>query len=432
MRQAINRYFELDKHETTIKTEFIAALSTWATMVYIIIVNPRILSKAGMDFGSVMTATILTAAFTTMLMGLLARYPIALASGMGINGYFAFSIVLATGLTWQMALAACLTASIILIILNILGIRQLIMEKLPKGVRVGTIAGIGIMLAFIGLRDVNLIVTHDATLVTFGKMNSPEAILAIVGILLISSLMYFNVKPAIIATVLLLWSFGFALGITPWRGFIDLPPTISHTFLQLDFSEFWSRKFFFATMSFVFIIIFDATGSLLSLTEQLGVLDQDKKFPCLKKALFCDASGTAMGALLGTSPTSNYLESGAGIAAGGKTGLTSVFISLLFLCCLFFGPFVSSIPLFAISPALIVIGALMAKGYRHVDWNDITEYVPAFVTMITIPLTFNIPGGLGLGMITYVGTKFITGNIEKIHWIIWVVTALFIMKFIFV
>ncbi|MEM1282132.1 MAG: NCS2 family permease [Chlamydiota bacterium] len=432
MLQAINRYFELDKHNTSIQTELIAALSTWSTMTYIIIVNPRILSKTGMDFGSVMTATILTAAFTTLVMGLLARYPIALASGMGINGYFAFSIVTTTGLTWQAALAACSTASVILITLNVLGIRQLIMEKLPKGIRVGTIAGIGIMLSFIGLRDVNLIVTHDTTLVTIGYMDSPEAMLAIIGILLITSLMYFGVQPAIIATVLLLWSFGFAFGMTPWRGFASLPPTISHTLFQLDFSEFWTVKFFYATLSFVFIIIFDATGTLLSLTEQLGVLDQSKKFPCLKKALFCDATGTAMGAILGTSPTSNYLESGAGIAAGGKTGLTSVFISLLFLSCLFLAPFVSSIPLFAISPVLIVIGALMARGFRHVDWNDITEYVPAFVTMITIPLTFNIPGGLGLGMITYVGTKFLTGNIDKIHWINWLITILFVVKFLLV
>jgi adenine/guanine/hypoxanthine permease len=432
MRQAIYRYFELDKHETSIKTEFIAALTTWATMAYIIIINPRILSKTGMDFGSVMTATILTAAFTTILMGFLGRYPIALASGMGINGFFAFSIVLASGLTWQTALAACFAASIILIILNVLGIRQLIMEQLPKGIRVGTIAGIGMMLAFIGLRDVHLIVGHDATLVTIGNMNSPEAILSIVGIVLITSLMYFKVKPAIIATLLLLWSFGFALGLTPWNGFTSLPPTLHHTLFKLDFSDMWSIKFFYATLSFVFVMIFDATGSLFSLTEHMGCQDKNGNIPRLRKALFCDASGTMLGSLLGTSPMSNYLESGAGISAGGKTGLTSVFIGILFLGCLFFAPFVSSIPPFAISPVLIVIGALMTKGLRHVDWHDVSEYIPAFVTMITIPLTLNIPGGLGLGMITYVCVKFITGNIEKIHWIIWVIAALFVLKFIYV
>lgn len=428
MRQAISQYFELEKLGTSIKTEFFAALSTFATMAFIMIVNPRILSKAGMDFGAVMTATIITAAFATTLMGLLGRFPFALAPGMGLNGYFTFTIVLAQGLSWQSGLAAALIASFILIILNYLGIRQLIMEKLPASLRTGTIAGIGIYIAFIGLKDVGIIVGHEETIMTVGDISSPEVILALLGVILITTLMNLQFKPAIILTIFLLWAFGIAGGLTTHYGFVSLPPSLAPTFFHLDFSNLLSKEMISAIFSFVFVMIFDATGSLLSLTDYHGSLSEKGEIPRLRKALFCDAAGTALGSLLGTSPLSNYLESSAGISTGGKSGLTAVFVGLLFLSCLFFSPLASSIPVFAISPVFIVIGALMTRGLRHAEWDNLTEYIPAFLTMITIPLTLSIPAGIGLGLITYVTIRFISGNIKDIHWIIWVIAALFLLK----
>ncbi|MEC7840462.1 MAG: NCS2 family permease [Chlamydiota bacterium] len=429
INEFLNDHFELEKKNTSAKSELIAALSTFATMSYIIIVNPKILSSAGMDFPAVMTATILVTAFATMLMGVLGKYPFVLGPSMGLNGYFAYSLVLGDGYSWEMALAGAFIASIVLMLLNMLGVRQLIMDKLPHGVRFGTIGGIGILLAFIGLKGVNIIVDDSQTLLKIGEISSAESLLTFFGVFLISVLIRFKFKPAIIFTIILLWSLGLALGLTSWHGVLSLPPSLSPTFLKLDFSNTISGSMLSIVITFVFVMIFDAAGTLLALCDQVDHIDIKKRIPRLKKLLFCDAAGTAIGALLGCTPLANYLESGAGISAGGKTGLTAIFVSLFFLLCLFFSPLASSIPMFAVSPALIVIGATMAKTFTKVSFKDTYEYIPAFLTMVTIPLTFNIPDGIGLGLTAAVILKALSSGVKAIHWIIWLIVTLFIFKF---
>jgi len=427
----LDEHFELKKNNTSVKSEFVAALSTFATMSYVIIVNPKILSSAGMDFGAVMTATILVIAFSTMLMGLMGKYPFALGPSMGLNGYFAYSLVLGDGNSWQMALAGGFIASIILMALNILGIRQLIMDKLPHGIRIGTIGGIGILLAFIGMRGSNIIVDNSRTLVGLGDISSPEALLTLLGVILIAGLMHYKFKPAIITTIVFLWCVGLACGLTTWNGLFAPPPSLEPTFLQLDFSNAMSSSMVSIVITFVFVMIFDAAGTLLALCDQVGNVNIHQQVPRLKKALFCDAAGTALGSLIGCSPLANYLESGVGISTGGRTGLTAIFVSSLFILCLFFSPLASSIPMFAVSPALIVIGATMAKTFKKASSKDMSEFLPAFLTMIAIPLTFSISAGIGIGLTTAVVLKTLSNGLKSVHWIIWLIVGIFICKFIY-
>jgi len=412
-----------------LKREVLAAVTTFTTMAYVVVVNPFILSQAGMDFGAVMTATILTSAFATFLMGIFARYPFALAPGMGLNAYFAYSVVLGKGVSWEAALGACFFAGLILIVLNMLGIRKALMEAIPAGIRTGTIAGIGIFLMFIGLREAGLVTGHEQTLIAMGKVSAPEVLLTVLGVVAIVAMLHLEIPGAVLIAIFLNWAAGLLLGLAEWKGVVALPPSLAPTFLALDLKAALSPELIPIILSFVFINIFEAAGTILGLAKSCGALDSEGKVPRVKRAFFCDSGGTLLGSLLGTSPITTYLESASGISCGGRSGLTALLVSLFFLCTLFFSPLAASIPAFATAPALIVVGGLMAATMRELPWEDATEYFPGLIALIAIPLTFSIAGGIGIAFFCYAGVKLLTGKVKETGWLTWLITALFLLQF---
>lgn len=431
MKQLLERTFKLEHNQTDAKTEILAGLTTFSTMIYIIFVNPRILSEAGMDYGAVMVATILATCFASLYMGLRANYPFALAPGMGLNAYFTYGIVIGGGHTWEVALGACFLAGVIFLILNVTGIREMIMDAIPTDLRLGTAGGIGLFLAFIGFKSINLVVPHEKTLLTLGNMADPGVILTGFGVIMITSLMALEIKGSIFICTVLNWVIGIMLGLVEWKGFFSLPPNPLPTFMKLDITGAMTPHLIPVVLSFVFVAIFDTAGTLLGLAHHGNFLTPEGKIPRTRKALNADAFGTIIGSVLGTAPFTTYLESATGISAGGRTGLTATTVGCLFLIALFISPFASSIPSFATAPALIVIGALMLKQASQLDWDDLTEFVPGFITLITIPMTFSIPTGVALGFVTYPFTKLFTGKVRETSWIVWVIALLFATKFLF-
>lgn len=429
MNHLLDKFFRLSENHTSIKTEILAGLTTFSTMAYIIIVNPRLLSETGMDFGAVMVATIIASFIGTMCMGLYANYPFALAPGMGLNAYFTYGIVLGAEHTWEIALGICFIAGICFLLLNLFGIRERIMNAVPASLRLATVGGVGILLAFIGLKNIHLVVPHAGTLVTLGKMATPEIVLACFGLLLIATLMARNVKGAIFISILVNWILGLAFGLVQWKGIVDLPPSIAPTFFKLEILDALHPSYIPMILSFVFVAIFDTTGTLIGLAEQGNFLDRNGKLPRANRALTNDAIGTLAGSVMGTSTITTYLESAAGVAVGGRTGLTAAVVALLFLLSLFFVPFAASIPYFATSPALIVIGAMMLQPIKRLDWTDPSEYIPAFIILATIPLTFSIASGIALGFVTYPLIKLFSGRKKEVDPLVWAIAFLFLLKF---
>lgn len=431
MYKFLDRIFHLKENNTTVKTELVAGLTTFSTMIYIIFVNPRILSEAGMDYGSVMVATIIASFVASLCMGLMANYPFALAPGMGLNAYFTYGIVLGLGHRWETALGACFIAGWMFLLLNLLGIRQKIMEAIPTDLRLGTAGGIGLFLAFIGFRSIKIVIPHEATLLTLGDMTDPGIILTGWGVIAITSMLTLQVKGAIFITTLMNWFIGLVLGLVEWQGFFGMPPNPAPTFMKLDVMGALTPAFIPVIMSFIFVAIFDTAGTLLGLAEHGKFLTREGKIPRARRAMNADAIGTIVGATLGTAPFTTFLESATGITAGGRTGLTATVVAFMFLFALFIGPFAHSVPPFATAPALIVIGALMMKQASRLEWDDPTEFVPGFITMITIPMTFSIATGVALGFVTYPFLKLFTGRVREVSWIVWLIAAIFGLKFFF-
>lgn len=431
MHKLLDKMFRLKENNTTIKTEVIAGLSTFSTMIYIIFVNPRILSEAGMDYGSVMIATILTSCVASLCMGLLANYPFALAPGMGLNAYFTYGIVLGLGHPWEIALGACFISGLIFLLLNLLGIRKKIMDAIPTDLRLGTAGGIGLFLAFLGLKSIKIVIPHEATLLTLGNMADPGIILTGWGVIAITSMLTLQIKGAIFITTLMNWFLGLLFGLIEWKGFFGMPPNPMPTFMKLDVLGALTPTLIPVITSFVFVAIFDTAGTLLGLAEHGGFITQEGKIPRSKRAMNADAIGTILGSTLGTAPCTTYLESVTGITAGGRTGLTATVAGLMFLPALFISPFAHSVPPFATAPALIVIGSLMMKQASRLEWDDPTEFVPGFITMITIPMTFSISTGVALGFVTYPFLKLFTGRVREVSWIIWLIAATFAVKFFY-
>ncbi|ADI38166.1 putative permease MJ0326 [Waddlia chondrophila 2032/99] len=431
MRSFLERTFHLEKNQTSIKTEILAGFTTFSTMIYIIFVNPRILSEAGMDNGAVMTATIIATFFASFYMGLRANLPFALAPGMGLNAYFTYGIVIGEGYSWETALGACFLAGIIFLILNQAGIREAIMNSIPADLRLGTAGGIGLFLAFIGFKSINLVVPDEKTLLTLGNIKDPQIILAGTGVIMITVLMTLNVRGAIFICALFNWGIGLFLGLVEWKGLFSLPPTPLPTFMKLDILGALDLQILPVVLSLVFVAIFDTAGTLLGLASHGNFLTPEGRIPRTHQALNADAFGTIAGSIFGTAPFTTYLESATGISAGGRTGLTAVTVAFLFLTALFIAPLASSIPPFATAPALIVIGALMVKQTRLLDWEDMTEFVPGFITLIAIPMTFSIPTGVALGFVAFPSIKLLTGKVRETNWIVWVIALLFCTKFLF-
>ncbi|WP_341658738.1 NCS2 family permease [Vibrio sp.] len=425
----LDKIFKLSEHGTSIKTEIIAGLTTFLTMAYIIFVNPAILADAGMDHGAVFVATCLAAAIGCFIMGFVANYPIAQAPGMGLNAFFTYAVVLGMGYTWQVALAAVFVSGLLFILLSVFKIREWIIHSIPLSLRTGISAGIGLFLAFIALKNAGIVVDNPATLVSLGAITSLPAVLASVGFFLTIALVNRGVKGAVMIAILAVTGLGLVFGDVQWAGIMSTPPSIAPTFLQLDFSAVFEVGMISVVFAFLFVDLFDTAGTLVGVTQKAGLMDKDGKIPRLSKALLADSTATSVGALLGTSNTTSYIESVSGVAAGGRTGLTAVVVGILFLLALFFSPLAGMIPAYATAGALFYVAILMLSGLANIDWQDLTEAAPVVVTCLLMPLTFSIAEGISLGFIAYAAIKLCSGKGRDVSLSVWVMSLIFIIKY---
>jgi AGZA family xanthine/uracil permease-like MFS transporter len=424
----LDSYFGLTRNGTDLRTEAIAGVTTFLTMAYIVFVNPQILANAGMDKGAVFVATCIAAAASTAVMGLYANYPIALAPGMGLNAFFAFTAVLTYKYTWQQALAAVFCSGVIFFLISVLRIRQYVIESIPHNLKLAVSAGVGLFLGIIALQSAGIVVAHPATLVTLGDLRKPAAILALVAFVIIAALNARNVIGGTLIGILAVTVIGLPLGLTQYTGIVSMPPSIAPTFLQLDFSRAFELTFLVVVLSILFVDVFDNAGTLIGVTHRTGLM-QDGKLPRMKEALISDSFAAMFGSLLGTSTTTSYIESAAGVSAGGRTGLTAVVVASLFLLALFFAPLAGMIPTYASAAALLFVACLMTRGLAEVDWSDVTEYAPAVVTALAMPLTYSIATGIGLGFITYALVKILSGRFSEASPAVIGLAIIFALKF---
>ena len=426
--RGLDRYFGLSGQGTDVRTEFIAGVTTFLTMVYIVFVNPIILGKTGMDQGAVFVATCVAAAVSTLVMALYANYPIALAPGMGINAFFAFTVVLTYKYTWQQALAAVFCSGVLFFLISVFRIRQYVIDAIPQNLKLAVSAGVGLFLGIIALEEAKVVVAHPATLVTLGDLTNPQPVLMLLGFVLIAGLNFRRILGGTLIGILVVTAIGLPFGLAKFTGVISMPPSIAPTFLQLDFSRVTELTFITVVFSILFVDVFDNAGTLIGVTHRTGLM-QNGKLARMKEALISDSFAAMFGALIGTSTTTSYIESAAGVSAGGRTGLTAAFVGLFFLLALFFAPLAGMIPAYASAAALLYVACVMARGLAEIDWEDVTEYAPAVVTAITMPLTYSIATGIGLGFITYTLAKLIGGKIRDAAPAIVVLAILFAVKF---
>lgn len=428
----LDSFFKLSENNTTIKTEIIAGLTTFLTMGYIIFVNPDILSQAGIDRDAAFVATCLAAAFATMSMGLVANYPIALAPGMGVNAFFTYTVVLGEGYSWQVALGAVFIAGMLFLILSILPVREWVINAIPKSQKMAIAAGIGLFLAIIALQNMSVIVDHPVTLVTLGDITKPTVLLALLCFIMIVILEIRKIPGAIIISIIATTILGTVLGISEFSGaIVSMPPDLSPTFAQLDIAGAFNIGMTGIILAFLFVHMFDTAGTLVTVANSANLLDKDGNIPRLGKVLMADSTAMVAGSVIGTSPTTSYIESTAGVNAGGRTGLTAVVVALLFLASLFFAPLVGSIPSYATFPVLLFVACLMIKNINDIDWDDMTEFVPAVVTMVVMPLSFSIADGIGFGIISYALLKLLSGKIDKSNIAVLIMAVIFIAKYAF-
>ena len=424
----LERMFKLSENKTSFRTELLAGVTTFLTMCYIIIVNPMILSETGMDHGAVFVATCLAAAIGCLVMGIVANYPIALAPGMGLNAYFTYSVCMGMGVPWQTALAAVFVSGLVFIAISMFKIREAIVNAIPMSLKLAIGGGIGLFLALIALKNAGVIVDNPATLVGLGDLKQPTVLLALFGFLMVVVLHHFKVRGAIIISILALTAISTAMGLSEFKGVVGEIPSIAPTFMQMDFEGLFTASLVGVIFVFFLVDLFDSTGTLVGVSHRAGLL-KDGKLPRLKKALFADSTAIVAGAALGTSSTTPYSESAAGVAAGGRTGLTAVVVGVLFILCLFLAPLAQSVPGFATAPALLFVGVLMIQGITHIDWDDITEAVPAFLTIVFMPFTYSIADGIAMGFISYVLVKLFTGKAATVPYMVWIVAVLWALKF---
>ncbi len=427
----LERYFELERYGTTVRTEIVAGVTTFMTMAYIIFVNPQILADAGMDQGAVFVATCLAAAFASAFMGLFANYPIALAPGMGLNAYFTYGVVKGLGYSWETALGAVFLSGVLFLIVSLTRIREWVIDSIPISLKLAIAAGIGMFLAIIGLKSAGIIQASPATLVTLGDLKSLPVALSIIGFLLMVALDARNVPGAIIIGILAVTAAGIALGVGSFGGIFSLPPSIAPVFLKLDILGALEVGLIAIVFTFFFVDVFDNTGTLLGVAHKAGLVGPDGKLPRLRRALTVDSTAAMVGAALGTSTTTSYIESAAGVNAGGRTGLTAVVVAVLFLAALFISPLAGSIPAYATAPALVYVACMMMAAIKDVDFSDATEYAPAVITVVAMPLTFSIAHGIAFGFIAYTGIKLLAGRFSDIRPAVAILAVLFVLKFAF-
>ena len=428
----LDKFFKITENKSTLKTEIIAGITTFMTMVYILAVNPSILSAAGMDKDAVFTATALSAVIATLVMALVAKLPFALAPGMGLNAFFAFTVVLGMGYSWQFALTAVFLEGIIFIILTAFNIRELIVNSIPLNLKHAVSVGIGLFIAFIGLQGTGLVVDNPATLVSMGDMKNPTVLVGLAGVLIIGVLLAKKVKGAILIGILASTIIGLFVGVTviPENfSAVSLPPSIEPVFFKFDFSQVFTIDMLIVLFTFLFVDMFDTVGTLVGVSSKAGMLDKEGRVPRVKQALFADSIGTFFGAILGTSTVTTYVESAAGVAEGGKTGMTALTVAVMFALSLFFAPIFMIIPAAATAPALIIVGLFMISPIMKIDLNDFTEAIPAFFTIVMMPLTYSIAEGIVFGMLSFVLLKLLTGRAKEVKPIMYVIAVLFIIKF---
>ncbi|MCS1351739.1 NCS2 family permease [Mechercharimyces sp. CAU 1602] len=428
--------FSLEDKKTNVRTEVVAGLTTFMTMVYIVVVNPAILQQAGMDFGAVFVATILATVIATLIMGLFANYPIAIAPGMGLNAYFAYSVVGQSGIRWEVALGAVLVAGVLFVLLSVTSFREQLIKAIPDSLKYGITAGIGLFIAFIGLKSAGIIVGDEVNLVGLGDFHAPMTILSLVGLFLTLVLFTFRIPGSLFIGMALTALIGGMSGLfvspTTW---VTAPPSLMPTLgaAVISLPEVFSQGLYAVIFAFLLVTLFDTTGTMIGVAEQAGLMGKDGSFPRMRSALLADSIGMTAGALMGTSPTSAYIESSTGVASGGRTGLTSVVVSLLFLCMLFFAPVVEAVagvPAIT-APALIIVGCFMMGGLARVEWGRFDEAFPAFIVMISMPLTFSIATGIAFGFITYPLLKIIQGRFREVHPLLYLFMVLFLLQLIF-
>ncbi|WP_196782495.1 NCS2 family permease [Chromobacterium paludis] len=429
--QLLESLFKLKEHGTTVRTEVIAGFTTFLTMAYIVLVNPLILSSTGMDLNAVFVATCLAAALGTAIMGLVANYPIALAPGMGLNAYFTFSVVKGMGLSWETALGAVFISGIVFLAVSLFKVREAIVNAIPQSLKFAISAGVGMFLAIIALKNAGIIAPHPATYLTLGDIHKPTALLAIFGFFLIVALEYRKVPGSIIIGILVVTVLSIALGLSPFKGIVAPVPSMAPTFMAMDIQGALHAGLIGVIFVFFFVDLFDTTGTLVGVSHRAGLLDKDGKLPRLKRALMADSIAITAGAVMGTSSTTAYIESAAGTAVGGRTGLTAVVVALLFLAALWLSPLAATVPAYATAPALCYVAVLMARGLAEIDWNDLTESAPAVMTALAMPFTFSIADGIAFGFISYAVIKILAGRFADLKPAVLVIAALWVFKLAF-
>lgn len=427
----IQKLFGFDPATMSVRKEIIAGITTFLTMAYILAVNPSILSAAGMDQGAVFTTTIIASVVATLVMALYAKLPFALAPGMGLNAFFAFTVVLTMGYTWQFALTAVFLEGLIFMLLTLTGLRQKIVDAMPLVLRKAISPGIGLFIALIGLKSAGIVVSNDATLVALGDLHTPGVLLACFGIIFSAVLMVRNVTGALLIGIIVTTIIGIPLGITTLNGVVDTPPSMSPILLKFEWSHILSLDMVICVFTFLFIDMFDTIGTLIGVSSRAGMMDEQGNIPRLKQAFMADAIGTTVGAMLGTSTVTTYVESASGVNAGGRSGLTAFTTAICFLLALFLAPLFLAIPAQATAPALVLVGAIMMTGIHNIEFNDFSYAIPCFVCIAFMPFTYSISDGIMLSYITYVLVQMCTGNWKKLSPAMYILAALFVLRYAF-
>ena len=427
----LERTFRLKENKTDVKTEVLAGITTFMTMAYILIVNPLILSDAGMDMGGVFTATALSAVIATLIMAFYANYPFALAPGMGLNAFFAYSVVLGMGHSWQFALTAVFLEGIIFIVLSLFGVREAIFNAIPMNLKKAVSVGIGLFIACIGLSNVGIIQQGDGVILSLGNLGERPALLALIGLVIMGVLLAKKVKGALLIGIIVTTIIGIPMGVTePISGLVKLPPSLKPVAFQFVWDEVFTKDMFVVLFTFLFVDVFDTIGTLVGVSSKAKMLDKDGKLPKVKQALFADAVGTVAGSCLGTSTVTTYVESASGVAEGGRTGLTSFTTACLFALALIFSPLFIAVPGAATAPALILVGLFMMSPIKEIDLEDFTEAIPAFLTIIMMPLAYSIAEGIVFGMVSYVLLKLLTGKWKDVSIVMFILSIFFVLKFL--
>ena len=429
--QILERLFSLSEHNTRVSTELLAGFTTFVTMAYIIFVNPQIMASAGMDQGASFVATCLAAALACFFMGLYANWPVGLAPGMGLNAFFTYTVVGEMGYSWQVALGAVFLAGVLFVIMSMTRLRAWMLNSIPTDLRIAMGCGVGLFIGFIGLQSAGIIVSNPDTILTLGDLTQPEPMLAAVGFILIAALSVRRVTGAIMLGVLVLTGIGLATGLVQYQGLVSPPPDMAPTFMALDIAGAFDVAMISVIIAILFVNLFDTAGTLMGVATRAGLINEQGHIENMDKALKADSSSSVVGAFLGCAPVTSYVESVAGVEAGGRTGLTAVTVGVLFLLATFFAPLAGMVPAFATAGALVYVALLMMSGMRALDWDDATELIPALLTIIMIPLSFSIANGIAVGFITYVGVKTLAGRAAQVSAGAWFLSALFLAKFAF-